>query len=435
MRRISRWWLLGLAVLGSVGPAPAQFKEAPVVVAPLVTREVAPRQLFVGTILPKRTSVIGSAASGRVEQFLVDEGDRVRKGQELAVLRTKIIQAEVNHARGELKARQAELEELTNGSRPEEKEQAQARLATTEALMELRKAVLRRVRTGGAAYSAQELDEAMALADQASGQFQDAKATLKLVQEGPRKEKIDQARAKVEAAQAELDRLEEQLERHTMRAPFDGYVTAEHSEVGQWVLQGASLVEIAELDEVDVEVPLLEDYVSYVRLGQKVKVEVSALPGEPYEGTVVAIVPRANLKARTFPVKVRVKNPQEKVQVKGTDGKSVERLVPRLKAGMLARVELPTAAVQIASLVPRDALVLSVGTRKVFVMDPDPADAKKGKVRPVDVELGVAVGDLIQVRGKLAPDAIVVVQGNERLQPGQAVSVLRVQKTETPAGP
>lgn len=434
MRR-SSWLLVGFVCLGSALPAPAQFKEAPVVVAPLVTREVAPRQMFVGTIFPKRTSVIGSAASGRVEEYLVDEGDRVKKGQEVAVLRTRIIQAEVNHAKGELQARKSELQELVNGSRPEELDQAQARLATAEALMELRKAVLRRVRVAGPGSSPQELDEAMALSNQATAQFLDAKATLKLVKDGPRKEKIDQAQAKVDAAQAELDRLEEQLERHTMRAPFDGYVTAEHSEIGQWVLQGASLVEIAELDEVDVEVPLLEDFVSYVRLGQKVKVVVPALPGETYQGTVVAIVPRANLKARTFPVKVRVENPQEKVRIQGTDGKTVDRLVPRLKAGMLARVELPVAAVQVATLVPRDALVLSVGTRKIFVMDPDPADAKKGKVRPVDVELGVAVGDHIQVRGKLSPDAIVVVQGNERLQPGQAVSVLRVQKSESPVRP
>src|SRR5688572_29206770 len=61
---------------------------APVFVAPIVEREIAPQQKFVGTVMPLRKSQVGSAASGRVEHLFVNEGDRVRQGQPLAVLRT-----------------------------------------------------------------------------------------------------------------------------------------------------------------------------------------------------------------------------------------------------------------------------------------------------------------------------------------------------------
>ena len=59
--------------------------------------------------------------------------------------------------------------------------------------------------------------------------------------------KTEQARARVTAAQAELSRLEEQFDRHTMKAPFDGWVSAEHTEIGQWVMQGDPVAEVVEL--------------------------------------------------------------------------------------------------------------------------------------------------------------------------------------------
>ena len=74
--------------------------------------------------------------------------------------------------------------------------------------------------------------------------------------------KTEQARAGVDAQQAEVQRLQEQFDRHTMFAPFDGYVSAEHTEVGQWVMQGDPVAEIVELNEVDVEIAVVEDFVA-----------------------------------------------------------------------------------------------------------------------------------------------------------------------------
>jgi hypothetical protein len=72
----------------------------------------------------------------------------------------------------------------------------------------------------------------------------------------------------------------------------------------------------------------------------------------------------------------------------------------------------------------------------VYVVDA--ADARQGKVKPVLVELGVASGHLIQVKGPLEPGKMVVVQGNERLRPGQDITIVRTiptQPTESGSSP
>jgi multidrug efflux pump subunit AcrA (membrane-fusion protein) len=140
-----------------------------------------------------------------------------------------------------------------------------------------------------------------------------------------------------------------------------------------------------------------------------VNVDIPALASPPLSGVVTAIVPQADVQARTFPVKVRVKNQLS------DDG-------PLVKSGMYARVLLPTGEREMATVVSKDALVLGGPQPVVFVIDAPPT-AKSGKVAPVPVKLGTADGNMIQVTGNLKPGQHVVVQGNERLQPGQDVTI------------
>jgi RND family efflux transporter MFP subunit len=157
---------------------------------------------------------------------------------------------------------------------------------------------------------------------------------------------------------------------------------------------------------------VVEQYVPHIRAGMAVNLEVPALGETPLSGVVSAVVPQADVQARTFPVKLRVKNEIS------DDG-------PLLKSGMLARVLLPTGRSQMATLVYKDALVLGGPQPVVYVVDAAP-NAKQGKARPVSVELGTAQGNMIQVTGGLQAGQFVVVQGNERLRPGQDVQLQRV---------
>jgi RND family efflux transporter MFP subunit len=229
---------------------------------------------------------------------------------------------------------------------------------------------------------------------------------------GPRKEVIAQARAQVAMQEATVERLKDQLTKHTIISRFDGYVTAEHTEVGQWVKQGDLVADVVALDEVEIVAYVVEQSVPFVRVGKLVNVEVPAIPGKRFDGVVSEVVPQADVQARTFPVKIRVVN-------EFTDD------VPLLKAGMYARVLLPTGAKHLATLVSKDALVLGGPQPMVYVVEGASDNSPSGKAVPVPVQIGVAEGGLIQVIGPLRAGQLVVVQGNERLRPGQDVAIQR----------
>src|SRR5436190_13235338 len=87
---------------------------------------IAEPRTFVGTVKPIRRSLVGSAAAGRVEEYLINEGDEVKAGQPIAHLRRGIIKAEVDAGRATLTMRQAELAE-SEKSYQEEVEQETAK--------------------------------------------------------------------------------------------------------------------------------------------------------------------------------------------------------------------------------------------------------------------------------------------------------------------
>jgi RND family efflux transporter MFP subunit len=144
-----------------------------------------------------------------------------------------------------------------------------------------------------------------------------------------------------------------------------------------------------------------------------VRLEITSLPTENYIGRVAEIVLQADLRTRNFPVRVRLNN-------KVVDG------VPQIKAGMFARATLSVGQIANALLVPKDAIVLGGPTPIVFVAD-GAALGKAAKARTVPVQLGAAWEGYLQVKGDLKPGESVVVQGNERLRPGQDVVVVREQ--------
>ena len=298
-------------------------------------------------------------------------------------------------------------------------------------MYEFREAKRERGRTLGTSAAREELEENIALVSQSQALLEEAVTAVRLLTQGPNQqmepgqkneaEMTAQAtwtyalgEAKIAVQAAEVERLTEQYDRHTMFAPFDGYVTAELTEVGQWVMQGDPVAEIVELSQVDVEVGVLEDYVARLDPSVVGDVEVPALRGQRFEGMIAVINPQADARARTFPVKVRVQNVID--SKKG----------PLLKAGMFARVTLGVGDPIAVPLVPKDAVVLGGKVPMVYVVDTD----KGGKmtVRPVPVTLGASRGLWISVGStEIKEGEQIVIEGNERLRPMQEV---RIEKRE-----
>ncbi len=355
---------------------------------------------------------MGSAVDGRVVEVAVEEGDAVRVGQPLVLLRTRTIDAEVASARAELAIQEHELAELENGSRPEEIAQAHAVMLANRARMEYAKKDLNRIQRlyQQATAATDEMDRALSAAATTEQEHLESQAAYELAVAGPRRERIAQARARMDRQQNEVERLEDIRTKYTMVAPFDGYVTAKRTEVGEWVDKGQVVAEVIELKQVDVEAMVPENDVHKIRPGMEAKVIAPSLANQVFSGTVVIIVPQADARSRTFRVKVRVNNSE-------SSGR------PVLKGGLFADVLLPVGEPQKVMLVPKDAIVLGGPSPAVVVFEPDMPGGDEGKVRPVNIELGVSEEERVAVRGELSPGDLVVVRGNERLFPDQRVRV------------
>ncbi len=301
-----------------------------------------------GTVESRTASLVASEVAGLVTALAAREGQAVDRGSPLVELRRHNLELRLTAVANQLR-------------------EAEARLKLAELSLERTRELHQ-----SEVISQQQLDEARYEADAWQG--------------------------RVAQLAAEVARLEDDLARSTIRAPFAGVVVKEHTEVGEWVGVGDPVLEILSLAELEVRVDLPERYFGEVKKGQAARVRFEALPGREVEGRVSAVIPSADLKARTFPIKVRIPN---------RDG--------RIGAGMLAEVLLAAGEPYRATLVPKDAVVTDGGRRQVFLLDGD------GTVRPVAVEVGAGVGGWVEVRGPVQPGDRAVVRGNERLRPGQAV--------------
>jgi len=374
--------------------------------------EFAGSQNSVGIINASKTARVGAAVDGRVADLLVEEGDAVTTGQPLVNLQTAILQFQLEGAKAELALRQAELDELNAGTTKEELDASMANLRASEAAKKFSDWNFSRVEKlfqGGQVVSETEFQQAQANQKRDEQLYQAALSSHRLNVRGPRKELIVQATARLNGQVAVIKSLEEQLKRHTIISPFNGFVTIKHSEQGQWVTKGEVVVQIIKLDEVDVVVNVTADHVSKLALGDQVRIDVPNVTQQLVFGDVFAIVPEADPQSRTFPVKIRVKN-------------EVGKAGPVLKAGMLARVELPVGKPKKMLMAPKDAIVLNGNRRTMFVVDETTM-----QVSEVAVELGVSNGDLIEVTGGVEAGQSVVIRGNERLKSGQKVQITSPQ--------
>lgn len=407
----------------AVAPKPAAVRTAPVTEA-----SVTPEVTLIGTVTAIRRSIVGSPVEGRVAKITINAGDHVGmepgssseslRGATLAQLDTESVMIEIAGARAELKRLQHELAELEAGSRPEELAQARARLEAARDASEFAESRFRRTQELDKqnAIAGEQLDSAKSEAFAARQELIAASAFHDLVTAGPRKEKIAQTTAKVEQQQQEISRLETQLNRHTIRAPFEGDVVRKLAEVGQWLNRGEPVAEIIELDPIDIIVHVPETLVTQIKTGDNVPLEFDALPEETnsFEGTIHGIVSSADQRSRTFPVRIRLTNPPH--------GDAY-----LLRDGMQARATI-SGRPRTTLLVPKDALIL--GGPSPIVMVAHAANSRELVAMRVEVEPGVSRDDQIEVRGDLEAGQQVIVDGNERVQPGQPLWLVTVQESE-----
>jgi HlyD family secretion protein len=402
--------LLAVAVI--VGLASEVVGQGPggpiaVKVAPVESKTITDEVSFIGTLEPNITTTASAVVSGRVIKADFREGDRVEAG--------KTVLIELDRTRREIAFREQQAvvarareqwEKMKQGFRAEEVAQRAAEAKEQEALL------ARAEKDFGRAKQLYK-DQLISLAEfqksesdtlAAREKYKIASAALQLAHAGTRTEDIAMAEAEHEQAKASLDAVAYELSRSTLRAPITGFVVKKHVDVGNWVEPGQSVADVIDLDPVFATGPVSERKIGLLKPGLPATVSLDAFPGEVFTGQVARIVPQADRQSRTFPVKIRLGNP---------DGK--------LRAGMLARIVVRLENERPSVLVPKDAVVRRGIDEVVFVVD-------SGKAREVKVRTGRALGGLLEIsRGDLAPGQPVVVLGNEGLRDG--VSVVSVNGT------
>ncbi len=309
--------------------------KAPVVVSRIVQMDVRRPVKMVGTVFPLRESTVACEVEGFVVEFPAKRGDYVKKGQILAKLRTTTFEIELKGANAD--------EHL--------------------ALIKYQRA--------------KELYEGKTISHQ----------------------ELDEFETRLVAQQAVVEGIEDDIGKCTITAPFDGRITEEFTEVGQWLKKGDRVVFMLQLDSVKVRVPVPEKYIQNLSVGDESKVSFQALGGMTSIGHIVHIVPQAEKRARTFPVFVKIDNKDEKI-----------------KSGMFAEATFDIGFLLSATMVLKDGIVRRGGMRFIYL-------SVDGKVIEIPVQTGIAYKNLIQIVGDIKPGTDVIVRGNERLRNGQDIHV------------
>lgn len=382
-----------------------------VVVAEAKLADVSPTMMLVGTVSPARMSLVRSEVSGVIVEVPVREGDRVSAGQLLYRIDDRGMHAQIDQAKARLGMLRARHEELLAGTRKEDIAELKAKLDETAAEVERWKLESERIAKlyeGSESHSKEVYDTRASLAS-TEARHAAAAAMYERGVSGPRKEEVAQAAYEVAEQEALIHAWEIQLDKHVVRAPFDGHVVRRSVEVGSKESEmsgmmpsssnsgGASMV-IAELDPVLVSVNVPESAFPFAKVGEGVRVRIDALE-RAFEGRIRHVVPLADTTARTFPVEIEVPNPQGE-----------------LAAGMFARVAFPAGTRTQQVTVPKDAIVVGKGSDQVAMVITGP----EGK--PAAILMSVTVGGGMDDRvaltsGNIPPGAKVVTRGNERIMP------------------
>jgi membrane fusion protein, multidrug efflux system len=311
-----------------------------------------------GTVTSPRYAQLSSATAGLVTALHVDAGSEVKTGEVLLELDPVLAERQWQGSRASAET---------------------ARLAATD--------------------SKRRLKEARVLVPQqsiAESAVRDLEA------------EVAQDEADLQRAEAEEGYAKGILDRHQLRAPFTGVVSAKATELGEWVTPGQPVLTLVATQNLRMDFPVSEDYLADVALNTAVTYNLGDNSSESQPGTITTIVPVTHPGARTFLLRV---------EAQGND--------PRMLPGMSARAQLTLSNGRRGLTVPRDALLkFPDGRAVVWVIEASPDGTKVIETR---VATGAVFNGMVEIIEGLSAGAQVVIEGNEALQNGQRVAVLPAQ--------
>ena len=307
-----------------------------------------------GSLTAPRSAELGPAVAGRIQRIEVDTGDRVTEGEVLAALDDELARLELSQAHA------AERE-------------AAAQLADVE----------------------RRLEEARALAKRQSFAETEVRS---------RESEVARSRAVLERLRAVSAYDRALLERHTLKAPFDGVVARRDADLGEWVDPDNPVFELVAVDRLRLDLQVPQGYYGRVDADTGLSVTLDALPGERFDAAVSTVVPISDPAARTFLVRARLDNRQG-----------------RMTPGMSGRATVRIGTGRQGIVVPRDALIRYPDGRTVVWIAT--GEGERRRVQERRIRTGLATARSVEVREGLEAGTEVVVRGNESLRQNQEVRV------------
>jgi len=277
--------------------------------------------MLAGTVEAREVE-LAFQVGGYLQRLEVDEGDAVTVAKRLAVLDRRDYDLALQSAAAQAEAAKAALAALQAGARPQELRVAEAQLARAEADQAFARAEIRRIEhlVAKRLASQEQLDEGRMRQDVAAAVVAQARHSLDLLREGPRREDIDRAAAEHRVRQVAVNIAEQQLAYTELRSPVEGVVSVRLADSGEVVAKGQAVLRIAELTRPWVRAYLNETDLARVKLGQAAEVRADGLPDQVFSGRLSFISPEAEFTPKTvetralrvdlvYRVKVDVDNP------------------------------------------------------------------------------------------------------------------------------
>jgi len=354
-RFVGAWAFALLSACSGGAPPPGKQRPPPLVsIEKVVVRDVAVEVKAPVDLRPLAQADLGAKTVGFLDAVLVDRGDTVKKGQLVALVRPSDLPDQLAVAKGQLAQSQASL-----------------------ALAKTNDKRLKGLAAQGLGSQAE--------ADQAAGT-------------------LAAAQAAESSAKSSIDVIASRLGETRIVAPFDGVVVARRLDPGGVVgtLAGGAILTVARTEILRVFVAVRERDAGSVAVGQKAHVELDAVPGRVFEGTVARLAPTFDPLTRTLEAEVQLPNPNGS-----------------LRPGMYGRGAIVLQVHPGAIVVPAGAVQITNKARSVYVLGPG------DKVKRVPVTVGVDGGDWLEITSGLGPNDEIVTAGTDALGDGTPVRPFR----------
>jgi HlyD family secretion protein len=287
---------------------------------------------------------LGFRVAGRISTMKFDEGEAVKAGAVLAELDGRSYGDDVRAAQAQVAQQEAALDKLERGPRKDEIAQARAALAERKATLDNARIEFERSQRllASDAIPKANYDNARTALETAQARVSEARAALRLLEQGSRSEDIAAARASLDAARARLAAASTSLADTRLIAPADGIVLSRVLEPGAIVAPSNIAYVLSLTRPVWVRAYIPEPRLGHIHPGMEVNVTTDTAPDTPFRGRVGFISPVAEFTPKS------VETPELRTDLVYRLRIIIDRPDPSLRQGMPVTVHVPTTAARVA---------------------------------------------------------------------------------------